>query len=141
MNHILLPGNADFHQFNESARYGIHAMELLINEMLKLGALRNRLVAKIFGGAHVLAGVSVAASPGQKNVAFVREYLGLEGIRLLSQDTGGTWTRVIRFHTDTFEVFVKRVQSATVRHLLVEEEKFRHQADEQSRADTDITFF
>ena len=50
MNHIFLPGNADLKVFNDSARYGINAMELLINKMLSLDARRRSLRAKVFGG-------------------------------------------------------------------------------------------
>lgn len=141
MNHILLPGDAEFHKFDASARYGIHAMELLITEMMKLGAHRSRMVAKIFGGAHVLAGVSADAGPGHRNLAFVREYLAVEGFRIVREDTGGTWTRIIRLHTDTFEVMVKKVQTAAVRQLLAQEERHRRAAEKEAAAETEVTLF
>jgi chemotaxis protein CheD len=72
MNHILLSTKADVQSFDASARYGIHAMEILINEMLKLGAKRSRLQAKAFGGGNVLQTTNNDNSPGQKNVGFRR---------------------------------------------------------------------
>ncbi len=141
MNHILLPGRADFQTFNESARYGINAMEVLINEMTKLGALRTRVQAKVFGGGHVLATVSVEKNPGLKNVEFVLEYLRVEGIPITAQDTGGTWTRVLEFHTDTFEVFVKKIRSSANQALAVDEERLQQTVASQAAQDTDITLF
>ncbi|RCK79095.1 MAG: Chemotaxis protein CheD [Candidatus Ozemobacter sibiricus] len=141
MNHILLPGQADLQMFNESARYGINAMEVLINEMTKLGALRSRLQAKVFGGGHVLATVSTEKSPGLRNVEFVLEYLRLEGIPIKGQDTGGSWTRVIQFHTDTFEVFVKKIRSTATTAVMADEEKLHQTAATQAAQDTDITLF
>ena len=58
MNHILLPGKADMRHFDVSARYGINAMELLINKMMQLGGSRNRFLAKVFGGAHLFPAIS-----------------------------------------------------------------------------------
>lgn len=66
MNHILLPGNGDLKDFSDSTRYGINAMELLINMIMNLGGNRNRLVAKAFGGGNILAGISEENGPGQK---------------------------------------------------------------------------
>lgn len=111
MNHILLSTKADVQTFDSSARYGIHAMEILINEMLKLGAKRSRLQAKAFGGGNVLATANSENSPGQRNVEFLLEFLRFEKISLLAYDFGGPWTRVLQFHTDTFDVFVKKTQN------------------------------
>ncbi len=141
MNHILLPGKADMTTFNDNARYGVNAMELLINEMCKLGASRFRLLAKIFGGARVLPGLGVENSPGEKNIKFVIEYLQMEKIRLLGQDTGGFWTRIIQFHTDSFEVFVKKIQSSVAATLLAEEENYRKHLAEKAAKDSDVTLF
>ena len=112
MNHILLSTKADVQTFDASARYGIHAMEILINEMLKLGAKRNRLQAKAFGGGNVLATTSTDNTPGQRNVEFLIDFLRFEKIPLLAYDFGGPWTRVLQFDTETFEVFVKKTQSS-----------------------------
>jgi chemotaxis protein CheD len=81
MNHFMLPdGDA-----SAGARYGTHAMELLINEMMRRGARRHQLAAKIFGGGQVmksLAGTLI----GEKNVAFVEQFLALEGIPLRGRE-------------------------------------------------------
>lgn len=109
MNHILLPGKADMKHFDVVSRYGINAMELLINKIMNLGSKRHPLVAKVFGGAHVLPAISQENGMGRKNVEFVLEFLQMEAIRVMSQDTGGYEARKIYFHTDTGEVLLKRI--------------------------------
>lgn len=109
MNHILLPGKADMKHFDQSARYGINAMELLINSMMALGGDRSRLFAKLFGGAHVVSAILRENGMGQKNTAFAIEFLQKEKTRVFSKDVGGTDSRKIFFHTDTGDVFVKRI--------------------------------
>ncbi len=124
MNHILLPGKADLRHFDDSARYGINAMELLINRILALGGDRRQLAAKVFGGGNVIASISGYNAIGKKNVDFVLEFLRLEGIRVLKKDVGGTDTRKIYFHTDTGNVYLKRI-SATYQKRLAQEEAFK----------------
>ena len=111
MNHILLPGRADLKHFDSAARYGINAMELLINRIMSLGGRRKRFVAKAFGGAHVIPAISPENGVGRKIAAFILEFLELEGIDLVSHDLGGHEARKILFHTDTGEVLLKRIPS------------------------------
>jgi len=130
MNHILLVHNADMHHFDASTRYGIHAMEVLINDTMKLGARRNRLQAKAFGGGNVLEIANVGLTPGQRNVEFLLNFLHMENIPLLAYDFGGPWTRVINFHTDTYEVFVKKIQKKLRDETLTEEKKFCQEVEQ-----------
>ena len=109
MNHILLPGRPDLRRFDNSARYGINAMELLINRIMKLGGDRKRIVAKIFGGAHIISVISRENSVGPKIAEFVKNFLKIEGIKIVRQDLGGNKTRKIFFHTDTGKVYLERV--------------------------------
>jgi chemotaxis protein CheD len=95
MNHIFLPGRADIQHFDDAARYGVNAMELLINRMLNLGADRKRLVAKAFGGGHVIPSISKKNGIGQQNIEFTLDFLKREGIRIVSQDLGGDDSRKI----------------------------------------------
>src|ERR1044071_2921722 len=78
MNHFLLPGSVDaMAQGGDMSRYGVHLMELLINGLLKQGARRDRLEAKIFGGAKTIASFS---NVGQQNAEFATRFLRDEGI-------------------------------------------------------------
>lgn len=108
MNHFMLP---DASPSDGSARYGAHAMELLINGMLKQGAARARLQAKVFGGGNVLPGMTLDPI-GTRNANFVIEYLKAEGIPVLGQDLGGTQPRKVVFFVRTGRTLVKRLPAA-----------------------------
>ena len=111
MNHFLLP-NDEFvttGEMNTSARYGTYAMELLINELLKMGADRNRLEAKVFGGGNVLQGLTVH-NIGERNSEFVLDYLKLENIPVLARDLLGPYPRKVYFFPGTGEVKVRKIK-------------------------------
>jgi chemotaxis protein CheD len=109
MNHFMLPdGSADD---GRPARYGSHAMELLINDMLKRGASRHRLQAKVFGGANVLPGFT--SNPvGSRNAEFINTYLRAEHIPVLATDLGGIHPRKIWFFPDSGKVMMQRLPHA-----------------------------
>ena len=95
----------------QSMRYGITAMEVLIAEMQKKGADRLNLKAKIFGGGKVLTtnNNSSMQSIGDKNIGFARAFLKMEGIKIEKEDVGSTYGRKIFFITGRDSVFVKKV--------------------------------
>lgn len=99
MNHFLLPGSAEsMASGGDATRYGVHLMELLINGLLKQGARRDRLEAKIFGGAKTIARFS---NVGEQNANFARQFLMDEGIRLVGESTGGEHGRKLEFWPST----------------------------------------
>jgi chemotaxis protein CheD len=106
MNHILHSGEGTV-TADDSARYGINAMEILINEMAGLGAVRSRLVAKIFGGGNILD-LPEKYQVGVRNTDFVINFLKTDKIRVLAQNTGGHFSRKLLFHTDTCEALMKK---------------------------------
>ncbi|MDI9245621.1 chemoreceptor glutamine deamidase CheD [Marinobacter sp. CHS3-4] len=105
MNHFLLASTADT---EASARYGIHAMELLINQMLKLGASRQRLEAKLFGGANMMHSQS-RNNIGAQNARFAQKFMSDEGIPVVSHDLFGDYARKIWFLPDTGKVMMRRL--------------------------------
>jgi len=94
MNHFLLPGNTDSLASGQAKRYGVHLMELLINGLLKKGARRDRLQAKLFGGART---VTTFSNVGEKNALFAEQFLADEGIRIIGSSTGGNLGRKVEF--------------------------------------------
>lgn len=118
MNHFMLP-DGDASQ-GEPARYGSHAMELLINALLKQGARRERLEAKVFGGGNVLKGF-VSQPVGTRNAQFVRDYLQAERIPVLAEDLGGIHPRKVCFFPVTGRVLVKRLPHAHDAQVRAEE--------------------
>jgi chemotaxis protein CheD len=109
MNHFMLPGETQSASpWGVSARFGVYAMEVLINEMLHQGADRRRLVAKVFGGARVLQGFDTL-DVGTMNSRFVLEFLQEEGIPVAAQDLLGASPRKLHFFPATGKVQVKKL--------------------------------
>jgi chemotaxis protein CheD len=109
MNHFMLPDGEVTD--GVPARYGSHAMELLINELIKHGARRERIEAKVFGGGNVLK--SFTSQPvGTRNAEFVVEYLSNERIQVVSKDLGGIHPRKVCFFPVTGRALVKRLPHA-----------------------------
>ena len=108
MNHFLLPGGHGGSGEDPSARYGVHAMELLVNALLKRGARRQRLQAKVFGGGNVLSGFHLDPV-GTRNARFVLQYLAAEGIPVVAQDLDGIQARKVCFFVQTGRTLVKRL--------------------------------
>ncbi|MBF0547297.1 MAG: chemotaxis protein CheD [Candidatus Riflebacteria bacterium] len=141
MIHLLLPGKVAFFAFDESSCYGIGAMQRLINEITNRGGSQACLEAKIFGGGHILSSASLANSTGIKNVEFLENFLHMEKIPLISQDTGGSFTRRVFFHTDSFEVSVEKIAATEQFEVSAEEEELFKKVQEQIRKPSDIEFF
>lgn len=105
MNHVLFTDDC-----SDAAAvfgHGVNGMELLINGLLRLGADRSRLQAKVFGGAKLFSGLSDA---GARNGEFVVEFLGNEGISHVGGSLGGTRARRLEFWPGTGRARVKFVE-------------------------------
>jgi len=119
MNHFMLPeGDAA----EGGGRYGSYAMELLINHLLKFGARRESMQAKVFGGAQVMAGFT-SMNVGERNTKFVLDYLALERIPVVSQDVLDIHPRKVCFFPASGKALVKRLAHAHPETLAVEERK------------------
>ena len=112
MNHYLLPdgGTDENNPSSSSARYGSYAMEILINQILKLGARRSHLEAKVFGGGNVLQGLTVA-NVGERNAEFVLKFLQTEKIRIVAQDLVDVYPRKVYYFPNTGKVMVKKLRN------------------------------
>lgn len=131
MNHFMLPesGNAaasDSWQSSvasASARYGNVAMEHLITDIQKFGGVRENLEVKITGGGRVLATMT---DVGKRNIQFVRDYIRLEGLRLMAEDVGDIYPRKVVYHPKTGRVQVKKLRSLHNDTIYRREEDYLH---------------
>jgi chemotaxis protein CheD len=103
MNHFMLPEGA-----GESGRYGTYAMELLINEMMKRGASRLTMEAKVFGGGAVISGMN-SLNVGERNTRFVMDFLQTERIPVVSKDVMEVYPRKVCFLPASGKAMVKRL--------------------------------
>jgi chemotaxis protein CheD len=112
MNHFMLPdsGQDRSNPLGESARYGAYAMEILINQLLKMGAKRSNLEAKVFGGASVLRGFTVN-NVGERNAEFVMQFLRTEKIPVIAQDMLDVFPRKVYYFPATGLVRVKNLKN------------------------------
>jgi chemotaxis protein methyltransferase CheR len=127
LNHFLLPEGDE--PGDRGARFGVHAMELLINEIMKLGGVRQRLVAKVFGGAHVIPGMSRAIPDG--NVEFIQRFLQAEGIPVVGQRLAGNVALEVCFETSSGRAKVRPlpvVPAALRRQIEAERARLKEQS-------------
>ena len=109
MNHFMLPDGGDTGSpVSASMRYGSFAMEILINDLLKAGARRENLEAKVFGGGAVLRGFT-AMNVGERNASFVVNFLKTERIPVLASDLNDIYPRKVYFFPKTGKVLVKKL--------------------------------
>lgn len=118
MNHFMLPeGGAD-----TSGRYGSYAMELLINEMMKLGARRESMQAKVFGGGQVMHNFT-SLNVGERNTRFVLDYLQTERIAIVSKDVLDIHPRKVCYFPASGKAMVKRLAHSHPDTLETQERK------------------
>ncbi len=142
MNHFMLPDCAQ--QDADSivglpTRYGTYAMEVLINQVLKMGAKRSNLEAKIFGGGNVLRGFTVS-NVGQKNSVFVKEFLALEKIPVVAEDLLDVYPRKVYFFPQTGRVLVRKLKSVH-NNTIVDREKDYNTRLRFSKVEGDVELF
>lgn len=124
MNHFMLPEDADPSSRSAAAamRYGAYAMEMLLNELFKAGARRERLEAKVFGGGAVLANMTML-NIGERNADFVLRYLEMEQVRISAQDLRGKLPRRINYFPVTGRVTMRKLKQQGDAVLVEHEEQ------------------
>lgn len=125
MNHFMLPGEGPTDGISQSARYGAFAMEILINKLLTLGASRNHLEAKVFGGGMVLRGFTTT-TVGERNAEFVMRYLQTENIRVIASDLLDIYPRKVYFFPKTGRVLLKKLRSVHNNTIVEREREYEH---------------
>jgi chemotaxis protein CheD len=124
MNHFMLPDDGGRESTGTSARYGSYAMEVLINHLLKMGARRNRLEAKVFGGGAVMASLS-SSNVGVRNAEFVLKYLKTEKIPIVAKDLLDSYPRKVYYFSESGKVLVKKLHRVHNETLFTRERDYK----------------
>ncbi|MHC6647785.1 chemoreceptor glutamine deamidase CheD [Alteromonas sp. HB246098] len=136
MNHFMLPTvNKSAGEFEQvqgmAAKYGVHAMEILINELVKVGAQKNRLKAKVFGGGKVVPSF-VQNDVGKFNAEFVTQFLETEGIPILASDLCDVYARKVYFFPSSGHVMMKRIHELNNATIIERESQHRWELSKQA---------
>jgi chemotaxis protein CheD len=142
MNHFMLPISSANNSWqaadnSASARFGNVAMEHLINNILKNGGKRQNLEVKLFGGGRIIANMT---DVGVRNIAFAHDYLQTEGLKIVSEDVGENFPRMVVYFPATGKVRVKRLRSLH-NNTIVEMETNYLSAIEEKPVSGDIELF
>ena len=144
MNHFMLPeditnGSSSWHDpaVGLSTRYGSFAMESLINDLLKLGAQRQRLEVKLTGGGRVLASMT---DVGARNIEFARHWLRLEGLSIAGEDVGDTYPRRVLYFPATGRVLMFRLRTTDLGEVVSREKQYQSTLREKP-AGNDVELF
>ncbi len=147
MNHFMLPGDVRSEDMflSASAKYGMFAMEQLINEMIKKKGSKKDFEAKVFGGGHVLNFRKTDGNVPEANIEFVKAFLNMEQITIVKQDVGGFAGRKILFFPDTAKVLLKRLESSVDSKLIKAEQSYKtklfKEKERFQEAGGDLTLF
>ena len=145
MNHFMLPEDSSTGPnswldpaIGLATRYGSYAMESLVNDLLKLGATRERLEIKVFGGGRVLSGMT---DVGARNIDFVRSYIQLEGYRIAAEDLGGTQPRKVIYFPASGRVKLRRLRPVENRIISHHEQLYLASIGNQAAGGGDVELF
>lgn len=137
MNHFMLPetddapaaaGSWQSTSLSASTRYGNYAMEHLINDVLKNGGRKENLEIKLFGGGRILAQMT---DIGRRNIAFVHDYLRVEGLEVVAEDLGGNYPRKVVYDPRTGKVLMKKLRSLHNNTIVERETAYMHDLEKQ----------
>ena len=126
MNHFMLPQSTHEKSswLSASARYGSYAMEVMINQIIKQGAARENLEAKVFGGGAVIKNMDTL-TVGKDNANFVLDYLHKERIPVLAEDLLGAFPRKVYYFPHTGKVLVKKLRSVENDTIIAREREYK----------------
>jgi chemotaxis protein CheD len=136
LNHFMLPEGPSGGG-GSGGRYGAFAMDQLIGEMIKRGANRSTMEAKVFGGGSIIDGMN-SIQVGELNTQFALDYLRTERIPVVSKDVLDIYPRKVAFLPKTGKALVKRLQPATAPALVAQEQAARQRATATAGGSVDL---
>lgn len=139
MNHFMLPDNTEQSGWGVGGRYGTYAMEMLINQLQKLGAERRNLEAKVFGGAAVIASMT-ETNVGERNSKFVLDFLKTEKINVVAKDLLDIYPRKVYYFPSTGKVMVKKLKNMHNTTIEKREQEYSHRLQD-AKVEGDIELF
>lgn len=137
MNHFMLPANNAQEDIERPLRYGLFAMEQLMNAMMKNGCKRESMQIKVTGGGAMISGL---ISIGSQNIEFIKKYIEEESLQLISTDLGGDQARRVAYFPKTGRMLVKKLSHLDDQRLITQESTYRTNVD-KSLDDTEIELF
>lgn len=145
MNHFMLPVSSKHSNMsgsklnNDATRYGLFAMEKLINDILKNGGRRDFLEIKLFGGGKVIQHMT-ESDIGNRNIRFVKEYLETENLNVAAEDLGDIFPRKVVYFPMTGRVQVKKLRNIHNETIIERESGYKRKLEKQPVAG-DIELF
>ena len=111
LSHIMLPDSTQARSADNPAKFANTALPIMLDEMIKMGALRSRITAKIAGGAQMFtfANATDIMRVGQRNAEAVRMLLKKMDIKIIADDTGGNYGRTVELKLDTGIYLVRTI--------------------------------
>ncbi|MCS3900407.1 chemotaxis protein CheD [Methanococcus voltae] len=106
MAHVMLPKSNSMAHRNPG-KYADTAVSILLNDMVKLGARKNKIIAKLVGGAAMFDCNSQTMDIGKRNIDSCKSELRKVGIRTFAEDVGGTNGRTVYFNLKDGEVKIR----------------------------------
>lgn len=137
MNHFMLPDESPDQEQNHPLRYGLYAMEKLINEMMKLGSNRQDMLFKVCGGGDMMQGKT---DIGIQNIAFILDFIEKDGLQLRSSDLGGNQPRRVAYFPTTGRLFINKLSRQSGNRLMQQEISYQGRVEQQLDS-CDITLF
>ena len=148
MNHFMLVSSSQTQDAQEnSGRFGEFAVELLLNDMMKKGAQKKRMIAKVFGGSNMFKAAPSEHNVGEQNIDFAFYYLERENIPIQASDVGGNYSRKVYFDPVTSKVWLKHVKEKPRAEDVLRKRESEYQArvlkqeEEKKKASNDIVWF
>lgn len=137
INHFMLPDGDHQNDQSRPFRYGMFAMEKLINELMKLGCQRQVMEVKICGGGDMMGG---STNIGDQNIDFIKQYLSADGLNLTASDLGGKQARRIVYFPATGKLMIRKLDARSNLGLAQQEQRYRVDVD-RHLDDTDAQLF
>ena len=141
MNHFMIPSHGRELNAKDKqliTRYGVYAMEHLINDIFKNGGTRKNIEIKLFGGGNIMTN---QGDIGKQNILFVREFVNTEGYLVTSEDMGDIYPRKVNYCPMTGKARVKKLVKANKREIERQELNLQNQLDAENKEGGEIDLF